>query len=131
MLTHSSGQAETNRSDSAKTDSSTLPSDGTYWPELDGLRTLAVGLVVLTHAWGYPEGFAGLNRFAAAGWIGVVLFFVLSGFLITGILYRTRTAPRYFQNFYARRSLRIFPAYALLLLTVMVVLPHFSTSPGL
>lgn len=102
-----------------------------HWPELDGLRTIAVGLVVLTHAWEYPEGYTLLNRFIAAGWMGVDLFFVLSGFLITGILRRTRNAARYFLNFYARRTLRIVPAYLALLVLVMGVLPFFSSSPAL
>jgi peptidoglycan/LPS O-acetylase OafA/YrhL len=98
-------------------------------PQLDGLRAIAVLLVLLTHFWTYPEGYTFLNRFAAAGWIGVDLFFVLSGFLITGILWDTRGHPGYYRNFFARRALRIFPPYYMVLVLVFVVLPLLSTLP--
>jgi len=71
-----------------------------YLPQLDGLRGLAIFGVLLFH----------IGRFDL-GWTGIVLFFVLSGFLITGILLDGKERPAYFGNFYARRALRIFPAY--------------------
>lgn len=80
--------------------------------ELDGLRALAVLAVIAFH---YTEGTRWANPVTGLGWAGVDLFFVLSGFLITGILLNSRERPRYFSNFYARRSLRIFPVYYLLL----------------
>lgn len=80
--------------------------------ELDGLRALAVLAVISFH---YTLGTSWANPVTALGWAGVDLFFVLSGFLITSILLASRTRPRYFSTFYARRTLRIFPIYYLLL----------------
>lgn len=87
--------------------------------ELDGVRALAIWMVLLFHiflAWPVPDGaFAqvpgAILKLAAHGWLGVDLFFVLSGFLITGILLDSRARPHYFRNFYARRFLRIMPLY--------------------
>lgn len=85
-----------------------------YIPELQGLRGIAVLAVVLYHCHplliGTPLYYASLW-----GWSGVNLFFVLSGFLITTILLEARGRPHYFRNFYARRALRIWPVYLLLL----------------
>lgn len=86
-----------------------------YIPELQGLRGLAVLGVVVYHN---HLLLAGTPFFYAPkwGWAGVNLFFVLSGFLITSILLEARDKPHYFRNFYARRALRIWPVYILLLI---------------
>jgi peptidoglycan/LPS O-acetylase OafA/YrhL len=106
-------------------------------PELDGLRGLAILLVLLCHYVGgaasRPLGFWA-HRFLAgfsAGWSGVDLFFVLSGFLIGGILLDSRNSPRYFRTFYLRRVHRILPIYYLwTVLFVIVVLALLAFSPG-
>ncbi|MGH9415395.1 MAG: acyltransferase family protein [Terriglobales bacterium] len=81
-------------------------------PELDGLRALAVLAVISFH---YSVATVLANPATGMGWAGVDLFFVLSGYLITTILLNSRGRPRYFSTFYARRTLRIFPVYFLLL----------------
>ena len=94
---------------------------------LDGLRGIAVLLVLARHASvvGDPSGgFASFVHGAMRmGWVGVDVFFALSGFLITGILVDTRGHPGYLRSFYARRSLRIFPLYFAVLAVVFFVLP--------
>lgn len=96
-------------------------------PALDGVRGLAVALVLVCHvAWDFSSPSymeRGLIEVARAGWIGVDLFFVLSGFLITGILLDTRGGPKYFRHFYVRRTLRIFPLYYAILVGVFVITP--------
>lgn len=90
------------------------PQDRAYFPSLDGLRAFSFMAVFLWHYMGLPYG-----------WAGVDIFFVLSGFLITGILYDTRDAPHHLRNFYIRRTLRIFPLYYGVLLMIFAVTPVF------
>jgi peptidoglycan/LPS O-acetylase OafA/YrhL len=91
-------------------------------PQLDAIRGLAIVLVILHNQSGvFPS--LHLERLFANGWMGVDLFFVLSGFLITGILVDTRQSDRYFRNFYARRCLRIWPLYYCLIVFMFVIVP--------
>jgi len=96
----------------------------TYLPELDGLRGIAILWVVLYHC---KPRLAGTWIYGAAlwGWAGVLIFFVMSGFLITAGLLATRDKPRYFHSFHARRFLRIWPVYLLVLIVVYLNAPWF------
>ena len=89
--------------------------------QLDAVRGLAV-LAVFVHNSGTDVPF--LRPLRADGWMGVDLFFVLSGFLITGILLDTRGRDGYFRNFYGRRALRIWPLYYSALFLILFVLPR-------
>ncbi len=84
-----------------------------YYPALDGLRALAVLLVFLVHT---------TPALCPWGWLGVQVFFVLSGFLITGILFDSRHTAHRYRNFYSRRALRIFPLYYAVLLLCLLAL---------
>ena len=104
---------------------------------LDGLRGFAILAVVAFHAMFLDVGLLGGARpaptdvyptLALLGWCGVDVFFVLSGFLITGILLRSKGAPGYFRNFYARRALRIFPLYYLVVGLLLFGLGRPATS---
>ena len=89
------------------------------WTEVDGLRGIAILLVVVFHFFALPTRHAAVPRSLWAysgailemGWTGVDLFFVLSGFLIGGILIDERGSPNFFSAFYARRAYRILPPY--------------------
>jgi peptidoglycan/LPS O-acetylase OafA/YrhL len=104
---------------------------------LDGLRGLAVLFVIVYHSWGVnPPVVSPLDHAVRLcvqfGWSGVQLFFVLSGFLITGILLDSKDGQNYFRNFYLRRSLRIFPlfyAVFVIYLVAAAVLPHHFRPP--
>ena len=103
-----------------------------FIPQLDGVRGLAI-LAVMAH---HLTLFGELSTHSPAwrlftsgrglGGVGVDLFFVLSGFLITGILFDSRTNQKFFLNFYARRALRIWPLYYSLVLFAFLVVPHIK-----
>lgn len=106
-----------------------------YLPALDGIRGLAIILVMLYH-FSIPFQLSGhlnlIDSFVGivlqVGWVGVDLFFVLSGFLITGILYDTAGKDSYLKNFFVRRFLRIFPLYYLMLFMLIIIIPIFIPS---
>jgi peptidoglycan/LPS O-acetylase OafA/YrhL len=84
-----------------------------YRPDIDGLRAIAVGLVILFHA--FPIHLKG-------GFVGVDVFFVISGFLISGIIFQSLENNGFsYADFYARRIKRIFPALALVCAASLLV----------
>jgi peptidoglycan/LPS O-acetylase OafA/YrhL len=104
-----------------------------HLPGLDALRGVAILMVFAYHYVDVDHFQTWSMRIAQpvihALWIGVDIFFVLSGFLITRILLRTRDEPGYFRNFYARRALRIFPLYFGVLAVVFGIFPLVMHDP--
>lgn len=94
-------------------ESGSAPGDRKFRPDVEGLRAVAIVLVVLYHG--------GLN-FLSGGYVGVDVFFVISGFVITGVLLRERasTGRTSFLSFYGRRSRRIIPAATLVILATVL-----------
>jgi peptidoglycan/LPS O-acetylase OafA/YrhL len=98
-----------------------------HMPELDTIRGLAILGVLVYHGLCWARDFSlylpwqrAVLKFASPGQYGVNLFFVLSGFLITGILLDSKLRRDYYQRFYFRRALRILPAYYATLLILVL-----------
>ncbi len=94
-----------------------------YYPALDGIRAFAVLIVFLGHYTGQFFGFPAVA--------GVEIFFVLSGFLITGLLFDAGSQPHPYRNFYARRCLRILPLYYFVWIAFALLTPvlHIQWPP--
>ncbi len=104
----------------------------THIAELDGVRAIAVWMVIISHLyWGYkypPDTFDHMPKviyeILGHGWLGVDLFFVLSGFLITGILLDSKGRENYFRTFYGRRVLRIMPIFFICIVVMSIFYGH-------
>ncbi|HNJ13866.1 MAG TPA: acyltransferase, partial [Anaerolineales bacterium] len=100
--------------------------------ELDGVRGIAIFVVVAFHLLKRADYFTNneilhfISRLSSIGWVGVDIFFVLSGFLITSILLKTKAEKNYFKNFYIRRALRIFPLYFVFIAIILILIPKLD-----
>jgi len=98
-------------------------------PQLDAIRGIAI-LIVMFHNERDLFPSLQLSGVFSSGWMGVDLFFVLSGFLITGILVDAKRSAGFFRNFYTRRCLRIWPLYYALLIFMFVAVPLLRPAQG-
>jgi peptidoglycan/LPS O-acetylase OafA/YrhL len=110
------------------------PLSARRFPAADGIRGLAILVVVVHNSEFVERTSTGIllkltSAITATGWVGVQLFFVLSGFLITGILVDALGSRQYFRNFYIRRTLRIFPLYYAVLILALVAFPRLVDVP--
>lgn len=103
--------------------------------QLDGIRGIAVGAVILHHLASLLNigidkniGILILFRLLHVGWLGVDIFFVLSGFLITGIILKDRPKPDFWRNFYLRRAFRILPAFTVVFVITLLLAHKFVPS---
>src|SRR5690242_5406076 len=98
--------------------------------ELDGIRGIAILPVIAIHSilTVCPPGF--MHNLVGLGWLGVDLFFVLSGYLITGILLDSINGPNYFRRFYLRRVFRILPVYYVFVVLFFHVGPWIGHATG-
>ncbi len=101
---------------------------GGHIREFDGLRGIAILVVLAHHFWPSSGALAAWSKLPHLGWVGVDLFFVLSGCLITGILLDTRGEDGWLRNFYARRLIRIAPLYYLVVIGGFLVIPRLQGS---
>ncbi|WP_263358724.1 acyltransferase family protein [Acidicapsa ligni] len=101
--------------------------------QLDGIRGFAIAAVLADHL-GSIIGLGisrnpvllAIDNLMLAGWLGVDVFFVLSGFLITGIILKDRSEPGFWSNFYLRRAFRILPAFAVIFTITLVAAHYFA-----
>jgi peptidoglycan/LPS O-acetylase OafA/YrhL len=133
----SSTQPRQNLSDGSDLHPAILPekssADGHRIPELDGVRGLAIALVVVYQQAVIEVPGSRLLYYVSLPphimWSGVDLFFVLTGFLIGGILLDHRESQSYYRTFYARRIHRIFPLYYLMIALLFAGVWMFPYSP--
>ncbi|MCH7229825.1 acyltransferase [Glycomyces sp. L485] len=112
-LTNATQQAKTSNGDDAAPTAAPNERPSHWRPDIEGMRAVAVGVVIAAHI-GFP--------YTAGGYVGVDVFFVISGFLITSLLLREidRTGTISLTGFYARRAVRLLPAAAIVLLATLV-----------